>query len=66
MRNERVTKVSHGTARHVDELPWLRRRLAVRFARRMHRKLLVEGLLGLDRNGRPIWAEGYPEALKQK
>lgn len=66
MRDERVTKVSHGTAGPVDELPWLRRRLAVRFARRMLRKMPVEGLLGLDRDGRPIWAEGYPETLKQR
>lgn len=32
----------------------------------MLRKMPVEGLLGLDRDGRPIWAEGYPEALKQR
>jgi hypothetical protein len=66
MRNERVTKVSYGIARPVDELPWLRRRLAMRVARRMLRKMPVEGLLGLDRDGRPIWDEGYPEALKPK
>ena len=66
MRDERVTKVSYGIGRPVHELPWLWRRLAVRSARRMLRHEPVEGLLGLDRDGQPVWAPGYPEALRER
>ncbi len=48
------------TAVPLSELPWLRRRWAIRSARRMLRLAQVEGLLPLDRNGNAIWAPGHP------
>lgn len=66
MSEKRVAKVAHRTAGPIHDLPWLRRKLAVRSARTMLRRVPVEGLLGLDRDGRPIWADGCPEALNQR
>lgn len=66
MAERRVTKVDHGVAGPVNELPWLRRKLAVRVTRRMLRKMPVEGLLDIDRDGHPIWAPGYPKASDQR
>lgn len=63
---ERVTKWDSGSAGPVDELPLLWRKLAVMYTRRSLRKNPVEGLLGVDRDGRPIWAEGSPERLMQQ
>ena len=66
MADRWVTLTSSGVARPVAELPWLRRKVSVRLARLMLRKMPVEGLLGVDRDGNPIWAEGYPEALQRR
>lgn len=60
---QRAERRATRTARLIHELPWLWRKLAVRNARSMLRRAPVEGLLGYDRDGQAIWADGYPEAL---
>lgn len=63
---ERVTSWDSGSAGPVNELPWLWRKLAILRTRGSLRKHPVEGLLGVDPDGRRIWADGYPKTLMQR